>query len=139
MITGKFMSLHTTMDRVGAAVSFICSIHCALAPVFITVAPLIGLGFIFEETTETILIMVSFGLAFLSLFWGLKKHQEFLPLFILLLGSVLISLARMDFTPENLLPEPLLMGLGGLSIATSHIINLRLCRSCHDCNSHEHN
>lgn len=133
------MSLHATMDRIGTMVATVCSVHCALAPVLITLAPLLGLGFLFNESFETTLILMSFGLAFLSLIWGFyKKHRKFLPFFILMLGTVLISLSRFGFVADMMLPEPLLMGLGGLSIAISHRINLKLCKLCETCEHHAH-
>ena len=67
------------LDKLGIAISSICAVHCAVAPILITLAPLIGLGFIFEEKFETTIILVSLGLAFLSLVWGFyKDHKKFL-------------------------------------------------------------
>ena len=124
------------LDKLGMAVSSICAVHCALAPILITVAPLIGLGFIFDEKFETIIILVSLGLAFLSLVWGFyKEHRKFEPLYLLLLGACLIYLSRLE---NIVLPEPLLMALGGLSIAASHFINMKLCKHCHSCDDHNH-
>jgi len=123
------------IDKIGMAASSICAVHCALAPLLITLAPLIGLGFIFDEKFETIVIMVTMGLAFLSLTWGwYQNHRNFMPLYILLLGCSLISLAKIPLV--EFLPEPLLMALGGLSIAISHFINLKLCNHCEDCHEH---
>lgn len=125
------------LDKLGIAASSICAVHCALAPILITVAPLVGLGFIFEEKFETTVILISLGLAFLSLVWGFyKDHRKFEPLYLLLLGASLIYLARLE---NIVLPEPLLMALGGLSIATSHFINMKLCNHCNDCHDdHTH-
>lgn len=130
--------VRATLDKVGMAASSICAVHCALAPILITVAPLVGLGFIFEERFETIFIMASLGIAFLSLVWGFyKSHRKFEPLYLLLLGASLIAISRME-SPLSFLPEPVLMACGGLSIAISHYINLKLCNHCDDCNDHEH-
>lgn len=125
------------LDKLGMAVSSVCAVHCALAPILITVAPLIGLGFIFEEKFETTVIMVSLGLAFLSLVWGFyKDHRKFEPLYLLLLGSCFIYLSRLESVA---LPEPLLMACGGLSIAASHFINMKLCNHCDGCqDEHSH-
>jgi hypothetical protein len=124
------------LDKLGIAISSICAVHCAVAPILITLAPLIGLGFIFEEKFETTIILVSLGLAFLSLVWGFyKDHKKFEPLFLLLLGACFIYLSRLEAIT---LPEPLLMTLGGLSIALSHFINMKLCNHCHSCIDHKH-
>ncbi len=119
------------LDKIGMAISSACAVHCAMAPILITVAPLIGLGFIFEEKFETTIILVSLGLAFLSLVWGFyKDHRKFEPLYLLLLGACFIYLSRLE---SIALPEPLLMALGGLSIAASHFINMKLCNHCNTC------
>lgn len=126
------------LDKVGMALSSVCAVHCALAPVLITIAPLIGLGFLFEERFETIFILCTFGMAFLSLVWGFyKSHRSFEPFYILLLGIALVTISRMD-SVTNYLPEPFLMFLAGLSIACSHLINLRLCKHCDTCEHDEH-
>lgn len=126
-----------TLDKVGMAASSLCAVHCALAPILITVAPLVGLGFVFEERFETIFIMGSLGIAFLSLVWGFyKSHRKFEPLYLLLLGAALIGISRMD-APFSFLPEPVLMACGGLSIAISHYINLKLCNHCEVCEEHD--
>ena len=125
-----------TLDKVGMAASSLCAVHCALAPILITVAPLVGLCFVFEERFETIFIMGSLGIAFLSLVWGFyKSHRKFEPLYLLLLGAYLIGISRMD-SPFSFLPEPVLMACGGLSIAISHYINLKLCNHCEVCEEH---
>jgi hypothetical protein len=125
--------IRTTLDKIGIAASSICALHCALAPLLITIAPLVGLGFVFEERFETIFILSSLGIAFLSLVWGFyKSHRKFEPFYLLLLGTSLIVISRME-TPLSFLPEPLLMFCGGLSIAISHYINLKLCNHCKTC------
>jgi hypothetical protein len=125
--------IRSTLDKIGMAASSICAIHCALAPLLITIAPLIGLGFIFEEKFETIFILSSLGIAFLSIVWGFyKSHRKFEPFYLLLLGTSFIIISRME-TPLSFLPEPFLMFCGGLSIAVSHYINLKLCNHCETC------
>ncbi len=123
--------------------STLCAIHCALTPLLITLAPLVGLGFLFEERFETIFIMVTVGLAFLSIAWGfMKKHRSFEPFYLLLLGASLLYLAHhLEHTHHPIsdyLPHPILMAAGGLSIATSHFFNLKLCHH-YDCDESCHN
>ncbi|MEK7724337.1 MAG: MerC domain-containing protein, partial [Acidobacteriota bacterium] len=47
------------LDYTGAAVSWACAIHCLAMPFLITALPLFGLGFLTDETTEMIFILVS--------------------------------------------------------------------------------
>lgn len=127
---------HKLLDKLGAALSAACAVHCFLAPLLITVAPLLGIGFLFQESTENIIILTSLGLASLSIIWGFrKKHRQLLPLYILCAGIAFIGLSRFE-TVSSIVSEPLLMGLGGLSLAISHLINMRLCNDCSDCSDH---
>lgn len=126
------------IDKLGVTLSSICAVHCALAPLLITIAPLIGLGFIFEEKFETVFILCTCGMAFLSTVWGFyKSHRSFEPFYILLLGLALVVISRMD-SVTSYLPEPFLMFLAGLSIACSHLINLKLCKHCEVCEHDDH-
>ncbi len=110
------------------AASSICALHCALAPVLVTVASLIGLGYFFEEKFETNFIMATLGLAFISFAWAFyKNHQQLKPIYLLLFGGSLFYIAHIDSVTTHL-PESVLMALGGLSISVSHFINLKLCR-----------
>ncbi|MCE2928126.1 MAG: MerC domain-containing protein [Candidatus Caenarcaniphilales bacterium] len=129
-------SAQKILDRIGMAASSICAVHCALAPLLITLAPLVGLGFVFEERFETIIIMVTLGLAFLNISWSFyKQHRNFAPFYGLLLGSAVISIAQMGHW-EEFFPEPIMMAFGGLSIAISHYINIKLCNHCDTCEKH---
>ncbi len=127
---------HSFMDKCGMVASTTCAVHCFAAPVLITLAPLIGLGFLFEESFENIAIMGSVGLASLSLIWGFsQKHRKLQPLFLLLLATVFFALSRVE-SFSSIVTEPVLMGLGGLTLATSHFINMKLCQTCHSCEEH---
>lgn len=130
------MSKQKILDRIGIGASTLCAVHCALTPLLITIAPLVGLGFLFEEKFEAVFLMVTVGLAFLSIAWGfLKKHRSFEPFYLLLLGAALFFLSHYfedNQSIQSIMPHPISMGLGGLSIAISHFINLRLCHH-YDC------
>lgn len=127
---------HSLIDKCGMVASTTCAVHCFAAPVLITVAPLIGLGFLFHESFENIIIMSSLGLASLSLLWGFsQKHRQVKPFYLLLLAIVFFALSRVD-SLANIVSEPVLVGLGGMALVASHFINLKLCRTCHDCEVH---
>lgn len=123
------------LDKVGMTASSVCALHCALAPLLITLAPLLGLGFLFEKSFETIFILLSLGLAYLNIGWSFyKQHRNFAPFYGLLLATMVFAIA--DKAHINVyFPEPFLMALGGLSVAISHYINLKLCHHCHGCAS----
>lgn len=127
----------TLMDKVGMAASSVCALHCALAPLLITLAPLVGLGFLFEESFEIVFMLGTIGLAFLSIAWSfIKTHQNILPFFLFLLGAAIFYIGHQNWVLTDIVPHPLLMAMGGLSIAISHYINLKLCNHCDNCHHH---
>lgn len=129
------MSMHRTIDKFGATLSGACALHCAMAPILITIAPLLGIGFLFDHRFESVIILMAIGFASLSVGWGfVKKHRQFLPLGLLFIGSMFLMSAYFHYM---ILPHPATMALGGISIAISHIINAKLCKHCESC-SHEH-
>lgn len=132
-MTIDIMSKQKIVDRVGMTASTLCAVHCALSPLLITIAPLVGLGFLFEEKFETIFIMATVGLGFLSTAWGfLKKHRSFEPFYLLLLGAAIFYISHNFHDLHQFIPHPISMALGGLSIAISHFVNLKLCHH-YDC------
>ena len=126
------------IDKIGISASILCAIHCFLTPVLITVAPLVGLGFLFNESVENIIIVSAFSLALFSLSWCYAtKHRNLIPLYIFLFAGILVVLSRVDQTSLSW-PEPVLMTFAGLTLAASHYMNVKLCETCHSCSDHQH-
>jgi len=120
------------LDRLGMTASTLCAIHCVLVPVFLTTLPLLGLEFLSNEWVEISMIIVSVFLGTLSLSISYRKqHHKLLPFCILFTGFVLIAAGHFSGI-SNL--EPILVPLGGFTVASAHLVNWRLNRSC----SHEH-
>ena len=61
---------HELADTTGACLSVACAVHCLAMPLLVAVLPLIGLGFLANESAELVLILVAIGLAVGSLAWG---------------------------------------------------------------------
>lgn len=133
VVQGKKMNRHlnhTTVDNVGACLSFACAVHCMAAPLLITVLPLIGLGFILAESTELVMVASASGIAVGSLAWGFRNHRK-RRVFLILGGALmLIFIARLGVS-EN--AEVIFMVLGGLLLAGAHLVNRYLCRTCQHC------
>lgn len=125
--------MQSKLDQLGMVLSATCAVHCLLAPLLIGVLSVIGLGFFYDATTETILIAITVSLAGLNLGWSFyKKHRQFTPLSLFLLGAIVIYLSRSPIS-HIMLPEPIMMFIAGLSIASAHFINIQLCKSCNTC------
>ncbi len=120
--------LKPNLDRIGITASVLCAIHCAAIPFLLTMLPLWGLEFMADERVE----MAMIGLSLVIGVWSLvgtyrKNHHKIAPVLILIAGFLLIGLGH--FIGNQPL-EPVLIPLGGLTIAAAHVLNLRLLKSC---------
>jgi len=49
----------SSIDRLGAGVSFACAIHCAIVPFAATILPLLGFGFLADRRVECTVFLTS--------------------------------------------------------------------------------
>ncbi|RAJ23089.1 MerC domain-containing protein [Pedobacter cryoconitis] len=125
------MSLSKTtqrLDRLGMTASTLCAVHCALVPIFLTTLPLLGLEFLSNEWVEISMIVVSVLLGTLSLSMSYRKqHHKLLPFMVLFSGFALITIGHFSSMASL---EPILIPLGGFTVAAAHLVNWRLNRAC---------
>lgn len=121
------------LDKIGITASVLCAIHCAFLPVFITILPLLGNGFLVKGWVEDLMILFSILIAVASLGSSYKIHRKRLPLVLLLVGLMLIASTHL-FLPENL--EPFILPFGGCTIAAAHYFNWRFAGKCAFNHSH---
>lgn len=115
------------LDKIGISASVLCAIHCAFLPVLITMLPLLGIGFLVKSWMEGLMIIVSILIAGISVGSSYKIHHKRLPLVLLMIGLALIAIAHL-FLSENL--EPLIVPMGGLTIASAHFFNWSYSGKC---------
>jgi hypothetical protein len=120
----------TTFDRIGAALSLTCALHCLFMPVLAASASLGALGWLAGEDTELVLLSLATTLAAAVLVWGWHGHRRLGALALGAVALVLISAGRF-LAPES--AETPLVVAGGLSIALAHVVNSRFCRFCTRC------
>jgi len=113
-------------DRVGAAASFLCAVHCALVPVLLGVLPALGLSLgDWVEIDEAFVVFASIlGVTTLTLGW--RRHRVFRAWIVLLLGLALLWIGAFSHVHEHILAHAVLMTCGGLLVATAHFLNMRL-------------
>lgn len=121
------------VDKVGATSSFICAIHCALLPLLISVLPLVGLGFLMDETIERIILFVAIILAVVSSCWGFRVHKNCIV--IITFSTAIIFLGIGSHLHDS--GGHLLITIGGLVLVLSHMINHHLCKKCNRCKHNE--
>lgn len=124
----KLRSYKINLDRIGITASTLCAIHCAALPFLITVLPMWGIGFLANDAVEIIMISVSLLLGVWSLSAAYRKqHRRSLPILVLILGFACIAFGH--FSGIEVL-DPVLVPLGGFTIAMAHYINLRMLKTC---------
>lgn len=126
------------LDGFGAIASWACAVHCLALPIFITILPLAGLGFLLSETTEFIFIFISITIALLSFLPAyVKQHRKLHSVFLAISGVGLILLTHLYFE-ENLALKFIFLLCGACLMTAAHLINRRLCRACKTCESDCH-
>lgn len=133
MSKSEAMTAGNRLDRLGSAASLTCAAHCAAMPLLAGLAPLVGMGFLVSEQTEWLLVGLSLGIGCLSLPPSYaRKHRQWRPLLLFAFGAGLIIAVRLSAEEGSRLEAPTMV-IGALLIASAHLINRRLCRSCAAC------
>ena len=122
------------VDTTGACLSVACAIHCLSMPLLIAVLPLIGLGFLANERAEMYLILGAIGLAVGSLAWGVRHHRSWRALLILIVALAFITTSR---TAVEGTFEMVFYSIGGILLASAHLVNRHLCKTCPACETED--
>ncbi len=99
-------------------------------PLLLSLLPFVGLGFLADESVETLLLGTSLILAVGSLCWGFRIHHQRPTL--LLLGAALLLILSGRFAPEET-TEVVCVVLGAGLLAGGHLLNRYLCQTCLQC------
>ena len=118
------------VDTTGACLSFACAVHCLAMPLLVAVLPLCGLGFLVSEGAELFIIIGAIGLAIVSLAWGVRHHQSWRAFLILVVALAFIVTSH-TFAEGSF--EVMLHGVGGILLASAHLANRHLCKTCPVC------
>ena len=118
------------VDQLGAGLSLACAIHCLVAPFLLALLPFAGLGLLANESVEMLLLGISLTLAIGSLCWGFWIHKQ-LRTFLFLGAAILLIVAGRFFADETLEVAYVVLGAGLL--ATGHLLNRQLCKTCLQC------
>jgi len=123
-------------DRVGAAASFLCAIHCALLPFVLALLPLLGMEFLADHRFERVFVACACLLASVALIRGFRRHQQPLPLLLAVPGLLLLLFGVTFAENYSIVLHSVLVTCGGLLLAAAHFVNLR--RDRHDGPGHVH-
>lgn len=120
-------SLRPFLDRLGAAGSLICAVHCAIVPLLLALAPSLGLSLWLGESLEQVFVVFVTVLGAFSLIWGYRRHRVFRALGMLLVGLAALWVGVL-YAPlhESVVPHAIVMTIGGMLVGLAHLLNLRL-------------
>ncbi|MDZ4682781.1 MAG: MerC domain-containing protein [Saprospiraceae bacterium] len=126
----RFVSLNA--DFAGFMASMICAVHCAALPFVLTIGALSNLAWLEHGLFEVIFITLSIIIASWSLVRSyFQRHHSLRAIFIAAAGfSVIIASRFVEGDWEHWLTM-----IGGIIIATGHIVNWRLVVECQVCHS----
>jgi hypothetical protein len=118
------MRLKINWDALGITASVACAIHCAILPLFFSSLPLFGVNIIENRAFEYGMIGLALVVGLYSFYHGFTKHHHsWIPIFLFLLGILLlllkVSLHEWRFW---------LLGPAVILIVVAHYLNYKLCR-----------
>jgi hypothetical protein len=120
-------STRSTLDRLGAAGSLLCAIHCALLPLLIAALPSLGVAAWLGDDFERGFVLFATMLGLFSVVWGYRRHGAVRALGLLLPGLATLWVGVL-YGPLHhaLVPHAIAMTLGGTLVGLAHLANLRL-------------
>lgn len=133
------MKAQVNFDKVGAVASAICAVHCLLTGLFLGLLSIIGLGFIGSGPAEFGFISAAVLIGSWAIVHGVRKHHSYIPALIFAFGLACIATSHFVFphrheahgamTPAQI-ASTVFAVLGGLSLVSFHLVNLRLQKGC---------
>lgn len=123
-------SIHALIDRLAAAGSLLCAVHCAALPLVLILAPALALGVLWSDWLERVTVISVSVIGLLSLGWGWWKHRSPGPLMLLLPGlAAMWAAVLVPVIHHAQIPHAAGMALGGVLVSLAHLFNLRLGRA----------
>jgi hypothetical protein len=129
-------SMWHAADRVGAAASFLCAVHCAALPFVLALLPFVGLGFLADHRFERAFVLFACVLAAIALGRGYRRHRERLPLQLAAAGITLLVFGVLWMDDRTIAVHSALVSCGGVLLAGAHFVNLRIDRRGHAAHAH---
>ncbi|MBS0570861.1 MAG: MerC domain-containing protein [Proteobacteria bacterium] len=121
-------------DRLGAAASLLCAVHCAALPFLLAILPALGLGFLASHGFERGFIAFASMLAVTMAVLGYRRHRATRAFVLLVPGLLLLWIGGFAFDLSHATwLHSLLVVIGGSCVSLAHFTNLRMARSPPDC------
>lgn len=128
--------LQAITDKTAISLSFLCTLHCLVAPFAVVLLPTLAATTLEDEAFHLWMLIAVIPTSLLALSMGCNKHRDFRVLLLGITGLSLLILAA--FFGHDLLGESgetAVTVLGAGIIAAGHLLNHRLCQhsrcECH--------
>jgi MerC mercury resistance protein len=124
-----------SLDRIGAAASTLCAVHCLLMPLLLAALPALGVTFLANRAVERAVAAALVLFATGCVWRGCRIHGRW-TLFALLAPGAVTCTHAISAAPDCCAadafswPNALMMTLGGGMVAGSHWFNRRLRARC---------
>ena len=120
-------------DVFGVGASTLCLIHCVVAPIALSFAPVLSKFLPGDTKVHRVLIVLVVAIGLLAFVSGYRKHRKGIVFLPMLAGAWAIGLGA--FCGESLgsLAEKLLTILGSTLVITAHGLNRTFCKYCDSC------
>jgi hypothetical protein len=112
-------------DAVGMLISFLCLVHCLVAPLLIAAVPALGLGFLAVDGIHVAFAIAVLLAAVIALIPGYRQHHK---LSVLGLGGAGVLAVALGTTLPAGVPETAVTVVGSCMLIAAHITNLRHSR-----------
>src|SRR5690606_25279938 len=113
-------------DRIGAAASVLCAVHCALLPLALAALPALGLSVGGWADIDQAFTVFATLLGATTLAIGFRRHRTFQAWMLLVPGLAMVWLGAFTALHDHGVAHAAVMTAGGLLIAAAHLLNLRL-------------
>ena len=115
------------LDRLGAAGSLLCALHCALLPIVIALLPTLGIALWKGDGFEQAFVVFATLLGMVTLVLGYRRHRVGRALALLVPGLAVLWLGLLaDALHAQPLAHAVTMTIGGTLVGLAHLANLRL-------------
>ena len=114
-------------DRLGAAGSLLCALHCALLPLAIAVLPALGIALWDSDLFELGFVVFATLLGVVTLVRGYRRHRVGRALALLVPGLAVLWLGLLAAPLHTqTISHAVTMTIGGTLVGLAHLTNLRL-------------
>lgn len=111
-------------DRFGGLASAVCAVHCLLLAFLPSVLPLLGLGFLANETYEWVFFVAAVSMAALAAVFGYRAHRTPWVVVGLALGTLVLVTGRLGEALALFEGGSVVSIAGGALLCATHIASL---------------